>query len=193
VRDVGSSSFLVTPMTADMLGIEVALVPGYVGRASRVLALLRGEVDLVVANYGSMRPSLQAAELTPLLQIAGDPVSGQHLPRLSQEAERRSAAGLTPYSTPDVRRLTRSLETVVSGGRFIAAPLNLPSDIQHCLEDTLQEILTSDELIEASAAAGLRVSWSSGPETTAALRRAADAIGEFAPLLERATSAIRER
>ena len=43
VRDLGSASFYAVPVTASLLGLDYALVSGYVGTASRVLAVIRGE------------------------------------------------------------------------------------------------------------------------------------------------------
>ena len=73
VRDAGSSSFYALPIAAALLGFDYELVTGYVGSAARTLAVMRGEVDIVVATFDSVRGPVRDGELVPLLQLTGAP------------------------------------------------------------------------------------------------------------------------
>ncbi|MCU0989769.1 MAG: tripartite tricarboxylate transporter substrate-binding protein, partial [Xanthomonadales bacterium] len=70
VRDAGSSSFYALPIAAALLGFDYELVTGYVGSASRTLAVMRGEVDIVVATFDSVQGPVRDGELVPLDRCA---------------------------------------------------------------------------------------------------------------------------
>jgi tripartite-type tricarboxylate transporter receptor subunit TctC len=192
VRDVGSSNFLVTPIMADLLGLDLAPVSGYSSSGARILAAIRGEVDIIIRNYDSVRRYIKSGELLPLLQINGSPVDGsRNVPSLFAEASADSRRNITGKSAADVGEDLGKLDAIVSSGRVIVAPPNLPDSLQSCIGDILQEILHDETMAQAAQGAGLRIASASREEARDNIRDAAEALQHFRPLLNKSIASMR--
>src|SRR5690606_18736217 len=74
-RDVASISFLSINLGAAMLDIPIEAVAGYKGSADELLALLRGDVDIMSVNYASMTAEIEGGDIKALLQIADETIT----------------------------------------------------------------------------------------------------------------------
>jgi tripartite-type tricarboxylate transporter receptor subunit TctC len=191
VSDSGSTSFFTVPVITSLLGVEHALVTGYVGNSARSLAVMRGEVDIVVLNYDSNSNRLDNGELIPLLQVTGEPV--RHIgpiPSLSDIASRQAA--LTHRTPEQARQEADLLNQIVSTGRLVVAPLGLPEPLEACLGDAMLEVLGSDGLRRAAESARLSLA---PLDRTSAEKNIDMAVGEihrFEPLLRKALEQVRQ-
>jgi tripartite-type tricarboxylate transporter receptor subunit TctC len=199
VRDAGSASFFALPVTASMLGLNYTVVTGYVGSTSRVLAAMRGEVDVIIQNFDSVRSYVDAGELVPLLQISSPEAAGQasQLPNpvpnlggpdgLAQQviAETGSSAG-------DVELEVAALSGVISAGRLVAAPNGLPQSMESCLQTTMLAVLQSAELQSAANRVGLTIQAASAARARDGLQASKRHMAVFMPLVRSAIEQARQ-
>jgi tripartite-type tricarboxylate transporter receptor subunit TctC len=192
VRDAGSASFYAVPVTADLLGIDYALVTGYVGSAARAMAAVRGEVDVIFGHLDSLRGQVEAGELVPLLQLT--PVE-----RRLTAAERlagadgvaRSRAAFTDRTPGEAIEAAARLADIVGAGRLVVGPPDLPEPRTACIDAGLAEVLADDALATAAQRAGLGIEPGNGAAARARLQRAEQAVPRFEALIRAAVAQAR--
>lgn len=191
VRDAGSSSFISVPVMAALLGIDYALVTGYVGTMARTLGTIRGEVDIVVQNFDSSRRYVNSGELVPLLQLSGEPVAIRPpLPMLTDLAPARTAS--SGLSRERAQNDVAAFEELIGSGRIIAAPAGLPEPLAECLGDTLMKIWQDPDFLEVAKRAHLRIAPLSRQDTAQVLQRASAAVPRFEPWFRSALDQARQ-
>ena len=163
-RDVGSASFIAIPVMAALLDLHYALVSGYVGSPTRALAAIRGEIDLIIQDSGSIRHFVDDGELVPLLQItrheavvSNDNPPGwmANLPVLEDLAVLRAKhSGLNQGAA---RQMARALSDIIEAGRLVVAPVGMTEPTTTCLVSALSAVLNSTPLLEAAAKAGVDI------------------------------------
>lgn len=190
VRDTGSASFFAIPLTMDLLAFDYEVVTGYVGSTSRVLAALRGEIDVILQNYDSVSRYIRSGELQPLLSISG-PMSypaadgtRREVPALGGRdglaAQRSEVSGL---GRETAEQRAAGLSDVIKAGRLVVAPAALPGDIRNCLESALVDVMSSPGLQEAAAREALELDFAPAAEARGDLGKARSSVTEFVPLL----------
>jgi tripartite-type tricarboxylate transporter receptor subunit TctC len=193
VRDAGSTSFFSVPVTAELLGMEYALVSGYVGSAARTLALMRGEVDVVVGNFDSLSGQVKAGELIPLLQLTASTEIESDIPQLGGPAgvaSRRAAA--TGRTHQQAEQAADDLALIAGAGRLVAAPAGLPANLSDCLETALGEILQSPELLQAASRARLSIEYQNSATAYQGLQAGDRGLHQFRDLINTAIRQVRE-
>lgn len=200
VRDVGSASFFAVPVVASLLNMDYALVSGYVGSATRVLALIRGEIDIVFHHFDSAQRYVQAGELLPLLQITED--SSQNSAAIDEElagvpvlagpdglARQRSAA--SGRSPAEAERAAAALAAIVGAGRLVVGPAGLSGPLKSCLSSALGDVLTSEALLAAAAKASLGIAYLEAAEAHRRLLTARRELPQFERLVREAIEQAR--
>lgn len=188
VRDAGSASIVAVPVIADLLSMDYALVTGYVGNTARVLALVRGEIDLLVQNLDSTRSFIEDGSLRPLLQVTGPRAEGDPIlagvPVLGGEtgvAQQR--ASLAGKSRAQALQRADALAALVDAGRLVVAPPALPAGLRRCMEGAVGAVLRGPALRAAAERAKLRIEPANAADARAEIGPAATAMAEFAPLV----------
>lgn len=193
VRDAGSAGFFAVPVTADLLGIEYELVSGYVGSASKTMALMRGEVDVTVGNFDSMSGQVRAGEMIPLLQLTESIDSGLDIPRLGgpdgMARQRAEAGGRTPQQA---EQAANDLAVIVGAGRLVVAPRKLPAELSACLGAALGEVLQSADFLQAARRAQLSIQYQDSSTAYQGLVAGERSLGQFRDLISAATRQVRE-
>lgn len=198
VRDAGSVSFIAIPISAALLGLNYTVVTGYVGSSARALALIRGEIDLIIQNYDSIRRYVNDGELIPLLQInprasaANDSRQDEleDLPTLATLAERQfGTAGLEPA---DARRKANALSSIIGAGRLVVAPPSLSEPMTNCLVASLSTVLDSQPLLDAAMRLGLGLSPAGPREALQDLIKGESEMAQFVPLVQAAIDQARQ-
>jgi len=198
VRDLGSTGFIAVPITASLLGVEYALVTGYVGNAARTLGVVRGEVDIVIHQFDSALPYLDAGELIPLLQLSDpqdrdsdDKLAG--VPFLAGEggvASRRAAAsGRTPAQA---EREAAALAEILGAGRLVVAPPGVADPLRSCLESVLEKVVNSEEFQAAAKRAQWETHFLDGKAATAAMQSGAEELAHFSTMVRAAVEQARQ-
>lgn len=193
VRDAGSTSFYSLPVLASLLGFDYELVTGYVGSAARTLAVMRGEVDVVVGHLDSVQGQVQAGELLPLLQLTTAPGSGLEAPRLAGPdglARQRAAAAGRPAD--QAVEDADALAALVGAGRLVVAPPGLAEPLAGCLDAILGETLGSAELSAAAQRARLGIDPLDGSAARDEVLKGAQALARFEPLVRAAVERARQ-
>ena len=182
--DVGGSTFLVQPVVGKLLDIPIELVAGYSGTPARVLALLRGEVDIILANHDSVSAQLQGGDLLAILELNDAGVAGPKLPSLAgadgYAAQRAGAAG---HNRQIAAGHADALARVAQAGRLLAAPGGLPGELQQCLDLALIQAMQMPEFQAAAQRAKLTVAVASAGEAEDETREAWQALLSLQDLL----------
>jgi tripartite-type tricarboxylate transporter receptor subunit TctC len=193
VRDAGSSSFFAIPVLADLIGMDYALVSGYVGSAARTLALMRGEIDIFVGSFDSMSTEVEAGELVALLQLTESAQDGLEVPVLGGPdglaSQRAMATGRTPLQA---EQLASDLVAVVGAGRLVVAPPELPAGLAACLEGALAQAFRSEELVAAAHRARLGIDYQDSATAHRSLLAAQLGMDKFHDLIQDAIERARE-
>ena len=190
VRDTGSASFFAIPLAMDLLAFDYEVVTGYVGSTARVLAALRGEVDVIIQNYDSVSRYIRNGELQPLLSISG-PMSypsgdgaQRAIPPLGGRdglaVQRIESSGLTAETA---ERRAAGLSDVIRAGRLVVAPAGLTDEVRECLESGLAHAMTSPGLQEAALRESLELDFAGAAQARTDLGKARSSVAEFVPLL----------
>ncbi len=199
VRDVGSVSFFAVPITASLLGLNYTVVTGYIGSTTRILAAMRGEVDVIIQNLDSVRRFVDAGELVPLLQISGPPSAGESLQAPNRVPSLGGPDGLAQYGVAvpgaaamDAEHVVAALSSIISAGRLIVAPTGLEESTKACLQSTVLGVLQSAELQNAADKAGLTIQAASATEAREDLRASKRHMSDFTVLVRSAIEQARQ-
>ena len=202
VRDAGSSNFIALPVTAALLGLDYAVVTGYVGNSARTMAVLRGEVDIVFHNIDSALRYAEAGELIPLLQVT-DP-SGKDLSDSARKllatvpvlagmdgiAQRQS--GVSGKSKEQAGHEATALANIFAAGRLVVAPPELPGPLSDCLGLAFSGVIKSAEFLSAAKRANLRIEFADQQAVSVDISIASQELSQFEPLILTAIKRARQ-
>jgi tripartite-type tricarboxylate transporter receptor subunit TctC len=191
IRDVGSASFLALPITASLIDLNFVTVTGYVGSTNRVLALIRGEIDLIIQNFDSVRPYVDSGELLPLLDVTGAGATGpaNRLGGPSGLAAKTAMKNQRPVQ--EAVRKAAALSAIVSAGRLVVAPGKLPQPLGDCLQTHLMNMLTSEAFLNAAGKAGLTIDAADAESAQSDLEASRDSLAEFNRLVQKQIDQVR--
>lgn len=197
VRDVGSTSFAALPVTASLIGMDYAVVTGYVGNSDRALAAIRGEVDVVMHNFDSARRFVDSGELVPLLQLTREMANFYAalagVPTLAgEDGLARQRARVTGRTPEQAELEARALASIVGAGRLLVAPPNLSTSMAGCLRGAVNTVLAKPELLSAAERAGLSVVPADSAAALEDLRVGEEALAQFATLVRAAVEGTRQ-
>ncbi|GAB7389158.1 tripartite tricarboxylate transporter substrate binding protein [Bacillaceae bacterium] len=126
VVGLASTAGLGTVIAAERFGVNVTPVP-HDGSNEAVLSALRGSVDYVQFPFGTLKGSIEAGELTPIIIYAEE-----RLPDFPD--------------IPTAKELGyEDLLSVVSLHRMVAAPSGVPEDVLQVLRDTFAQAVADPE------------------------------------------------
>jgi tripartite-type tricarboxylate transporter receptor subunit TctC len=196
-RDVGSLGFVNLTLTAHLLGLPIAIVPGYEGSGAGALASARGEVDLVAYNFDSVVGHIESGDIRPILQIDNAPVARHpslvHVPLLG--GPDGVAAQRAPALGRDVASMLADVTTVVdllNAGRLAVGPPRMPPEIAACLEEALLRVLRDPEVTRLAARSQLSLDVGPAAQARDTLRSVAARLHEFIPVIQRAVAELRD-
>lgn len=194
IRDVGSASFFALPITASLIDLDFVTVTGYVGSNNRVLALIRGEIDLVIQTFDSVRPYIDSGELLPLLDVTGTG-AGAAGPASMLGGPSGLAAKTAKRNHRPVEEAVRkaaALSAIVSAGRLVVAPTKLPQPLGDCLQTQLTSMLTSKEFLNAASIAGLTIDAADSESALSDLEASRESLAEFNRLVQLQIDQVRK-
>jgi len=196
IQDVGGLSFVSAALGAHSLGVEIEYVAGYKGSRERMLALMRGEVDLTTASFETLLDGIEAGDLVPLLQLSAGPISDH--PALAGVPTLAGSGGLAETRAPATGRSAEAagreaaaLAGIIDVGAIVVAPAGLDPALAGCLEDRIMTAAADPAFVAAVRAADRSLDLSSGAEVTLVLRDAVSTAAAFKPVLEEALRRVR--
>jgi len=159
---------VVVPITMEILGIKAQFITGHKGSGEAMLAAVRGDGDLVIYTYGSIRKLLKSKQLLPVL-LMGDKTRNPEFPDMPTATE----AGYA------------ELDDTVAVYRSIGGPPNLPNDRLAYLRDLLWKTMNDDEFKAWAEKAKRDISPMNGEETEKALAKVLNQYDKYRPVLEK--------
>jgi tripartite-type tricarboxylate transporter receptor subunit TctC len=141
---VTAQSYQLPAMLKNLAGLQFKMVCGYPGGSDNLLALSRGEVDLVSAAWNSLRAShkhqIESGEMTPVLQ------SG-----LRRTPELKDVPLMQEIVTD--AKAKRLLEFASAGsaiGRALIAPPQVPADRIAVLREAFDKMVKDPDFLTAA-------------------------------------------
>lgn len=196
IQDVGGLSFVAAALGAHLLGVDIEYVAGYRGSRERVLALLRGEVDVTTTSFETVRGGIEAGDLVPLLQMSVRPIS-EH-PALAGVPTLAGPDGLARIRAAALGKLVEiagqkatALAQVIDVGAIIVAPAGLDDGMARCLEAKVMAAASDPTFVAAVHDARRSLDVTGGAEVTSVLGEAMSTAEGFKPVLEQALSRVR--
>ena len=186
-----SSGLLATVLLGDLLQFQFNTVTGLGSKSKRVLAVSRGDIDLISSNYDSVVSDLETGTVRALLQISSSAIADdpllENIPLLGGRdgiaALRASGLGLDVDKAVD---RARAVEALISAGRVIAAPAGLPDDLKGCVQAAVLATLESDGFAADIQRSNMALDIASGPATIHALAISQPEFEQLIPILRRA-------
>jgi len=193
VRDAGSASFFAFPIAAQYLGLDYWMVTGYVGSTSRVLAVLRGEVDVILQTLDSVMPYVNSGELLPLLWVTGAPEVGQQalsspVPTLD-DLERVVLAPVamkSPAAASGQKIEADAVSALMRAGRLVVAPSHLPAPVEACLQSSVLAVLQSVDIQQTASEADLTLEPADAGAARADVEASKQQMRPYVPLVRAA-------
>ena len=194
--NVASLSFYNIVVTSHLLGLNAEIVTGYRGSRAGVLAVQRGDVEIISYSFESILRHIKNGDIRPILQVSNEPISSH--PTLKDVPILGGAQGLAALRAKKLGRDVReaeldvsTLSAIIGVGRLIAAPKGLDPSLSSCLEQTLREILTDPALKFAAANANRSLEVGSAKSVYEDLQGVARRVGRFSHLIQEAIRKVR--
>ena len=156
--NVASLSFCNIVVTSHLLGVQAEVVSGYRGSKAGVLAVQRGEVEIISYSFESILRHIESGDITPILQISDKPISSH--PALRNVPVLGGPDGIAVlrakelgHNPTEAQLDAQTLSAIVSVGRLMVAPMGLDTAQSNCLKHTLQKTLANPEVKTAAAKA----------------------------------------
>ena len=186
VNAASSTGFLSTAIAVSLLGWKVRFVSGYDGSPGKILAALRGEVDLVALSWDVLAPRVRSGELRALFAV-DDKAPGEDYPELAGVGSLVGTKGLISEAAAEA---AQGLLNLMRAGRVLAATPELDPAVEKCLSEAVCATLMSPELARESTVAGSALQPICAAETKELLRRAQADLHRLAPLAREAIEGV---
>jgi len=159
---------VVVPITMEILGIKAQFITGHKGSGEAMLAAVRGDGDLVIYTYGSIRKLLKSKQLLPVL-LMGDKARNPEIPDTPTATE----AGYA------------ELDDTVAVYRAIGGPPNIPAERLKYMRDLLWKTMNDEAFVAWAQKAKRDISPMNGEQTEAELATVLKQYDKFKPVLEK--------
>ena len=196
VLEVGSGAFLAGAVVSEVLGLRPEIVAGYRGSKDTLMAVIRGDVDVMSGTFKSHLDAIDAGEVRSILQISDAPVdehpSLQGVPLLVGPGGIAQATASSEGHDPSATDALAGIAANLSGlGRFIVAPKGLSPSLQACLEGAVADALADPAFVSAAKAVRRSLEPLSGVEAAALARKTEISAGSLRPFIEKAVARVR--
>jgi len=193
INEVGSANFVSITVSAALLHVPAALVPGFSGTRAACLAAARGDVDVVCFDFDTIRPLIAAGELRAVLQlshgaIATDPLLGRAPLLGGPDGLADRLARAAGEDAAWARQIAGALARLIGSGRVVVAPRGLAPALAACLSNAIQDALATDGLRDRAARS---VDAADAAAARADVDAAASEAAQLFPLIEPALAKLR--
>lgn len=145
---------IAAPITMETVGIETKYITGHKGSGEAMLAAMRGDADVVIFTYGSLRKLLLKKSFIPVLLLGAQ----KRIPEI-QDVPTASEAGYP------------KLDQLVAAWRVIGGTPDLPEDRTRYLREILWKTFNDREFLEWSEKAKRPIVPLDGVATEKALQK----------------------
>jgi tripartite-type tricarboxylate transporter receptor subunit TctC len=155
---VNSQSYQLPAMLKNMAGFQYNLVCGYPGGTDALLALQRGEVDLVSSAWNSLRathkPAIDSGDLIPVIQGG-----------LKRTPELKDVPLMQELiDDPKTKKVFEFASAGAAIGRALLAPPEVPAARIKVLRDAFDKMVKDPEFLASAEKRGLEIDPAPGAE-----------------------------
>ncbi|MHA7241292.1 Bug family tripartite tricarboxylate transporter substrate binding protein [Arthrobacter sp. TMS1-12-1] len=150
----GSNEYIDPVIFNELMGYKNEIVTGFASSNEANLSVVQGNADLHSRSLGSQLPGIKAGDLTPLLVI-GESTGEEEI------AEVPSLVDAVPEGKRELAELHSSL---VSSGRIVGAPPEVPEATLEVLRDAFEAVVADEEFQASAEEAGRPVHFMSGAD-----------------------------
>jgi tripartite-type tricarboxylate transporter receptor subunit TctC len=194
--NVASLSFCNIVIASHLLGVDAEIVSGYRGSKAGVLAVQRGDVEIICYSFESILRHIESGDIKPILQISDEPISTH--PVLQDVPLLGGVDGLANLRAREMGRDPREAELdvntlmgIIDVGRLIVAPRGLTPDKARCLAQALLETLATPDFRKAAAKAKRSLDVGDAEAVNASLQVVARRVDVFRQLIQGAIRRVR--
>ncbi len=194
--NVASLSFCNIVIASHLLGVEAEVVSGYRGSKAGVLAVQRGDVEIICYSFESILRHIESGDIKPILQVSDEPISAH--PALKDVPLLGGSDGLASLRARELGRDPREAEldvdtlmAIIGVGRLIVAPKRLAPDLARCLEHALLETLATPVFKKAATKAKRSFDVGDAETVNASLQVVARRVDVFRQLIQGAIRKVR--
>lgn len=179
----GSTGYFKSVLRAEAIGWNAEMVSGYANTSEMLLALIRGEIDVVATTWDVIHPFAKSGEVIPIVTSSDNGIPDypgiRTLSKIPAVTKRLSERGKELLEL-DARIGADGL------GRIIAGPPGISPDRAAYLEETIQKrVLTDPDFIKKTEKMGeYTVGPLSGSETLREIKRLISIIEKHKALIE---------
>ena len=159
---------IAAPITMESLGVKTSYITGHNSSKEAMLAVMRGDADLVIFTFGSLRPLLLKKTFIPILLLGSDKRKPE-FPNLPTAKE----AGYP------------KLDMLIGAWRVIGATPGIPKDRAKFLRDIFWKSLNNAEFLKWSAKSKRLVVPLDGAGTEKAMQRVLEQYDNLRDLFKR--------
>lgn len=171
----GAADYINANVVSRVFGLKAEIVSGFAGSSENALAVTRGDVDMMAADYGSDLPTVQSGDHTPLLGLSTEKLPG--LPDVPLVLDR-------PDLTQEQRDiLTAHLDLVVDFERPVVAPPGMDEESRDALRAALAEVAADPGFQQEVIAQGRTPHFIDGAQTDQVVQELLNAPQVYVDLL----------
>lgn len=182
-----------TMLAMESLGWDIRPVLGFSGSADRWMALLRGDIDIMVGTTNTMVMRLQSApEYRPLVSLTQRP--NRHYPDapfLSGPGGLvdRLTTGLPEMERSERLRIAQLAVDISAKPRALAITATIDGMLRECLVEGVEDVLFSDALRQGAADANLDFDPRTGEQVEQTVSGAMSLLEQHSALIDQVMSA----
>ena len=179
----GSIGYLKSVLRSEAVGWNAEMVSGYANTSEMLLALIRGEVDVVSTTWDTIEPFAKSKEVVPLYAEGPTPITG--FPEIRILTEIPAVKNRLSERGKDLLYLNAQIGA--DGlGRMVAASPGIPSDRAAYLEEVIQKKILADPDFISRLQKGNQytVSPLSGSDTLKEIQRLIGIIEKYRSVIE---------
>lgn len=154
---VGSASHNDALMLADMLGLNVKMIPGYAGQEAD-LAMMRGEVDGQIGAWDSMKGLVESGDAVAILVISDEAI-----------ADLADVPLILDVVPPEKQNVADLMVAIANLSRPMAGPPGMDPALTEALQQAFRDTFADPELAERASQAELPIDFMDGPTTAQAV------------------------
>lgn len=194
--NVASLSFYNIAVASHLLGLDAEIVTGYRGSRAGILAVQRGEIEIISYSFESILRHIESGDVRPLMQISAVPIAShpalENVPLLGGQKGLAAQHAKVIGQDPQTAQLdVETLAAIIGIGRLIVAPKGLDPEMAGCLEQALRDALADPGLKRAAAKAKRTFDISSGKAVRQDLDNVSRRVERFAPLIQQTIRKVR--
>lgn len=174
----GASDYINANVISDVFGLKSDIVTGFAGSSENALAVTRGDVDAMSADFGSDQSNIQSGDHRPLLTIGEEPLPGlKDVPMVLDQK--------FPNDT-DKKIMEANIQLVVQFERPIVGPPGMDPGRLAVLRDALATAAKDPAFQKDLTDAGRSTGYLDGNATTALVKDLLAAPPEYVAILKKA-------